>query len=141
MSLGQGKTVAFGRNDSKKPTTSDIVTEMDVDSSNNEQQQSTSESWAMKMLKKSGYVEGQGLGVDGQGRSTPIETVMLDSRLALDHHNQPSLKSSSSSDSPGVFDEPLVTSYDQPISANSLPSPQKLQTKTIGSTQASKKRE
>jgi len=135
MSLGQGKTVAFGRNDSKKPTTSDIVTEMDVDSSNNQQQQSTSESWAMKLLKKKGYVEGQGLGVDGQGRSTPIETVMLDSRLGLGHRNQPSITSTSSSSSglPGVVDEPLFTSYDQPISANSLPSPQKIQTKTIGS--------
>ncbi len=135
MSLDQGKTVVSGRNDSKKTTTSDIVTEMDVDSSNNEQQQPTSESWAMKMLKKKGFVEGQGLGVDGQGRSTPIETVMLDSRLGLGHHNQPSITSFSSSSSglPGVVDEPLFPSYDQPISANALPLPQKIQTKTIGS--------
>jgi hypothetical protein len=116
-----------------KSTGSDTNDEMDVDSSNDEQQEAASESWAMKMMKKSGFVEGQGLGIHGQGRLTPVEVVMLDTRLGLGHHNQPSITSTSSSGLPKVVDEPLFSSYDQPISANSVRPPQELLIKTVGS--------
>jgi hypothetical protein len=131
--VNQGKPAVFCRNVSMKSTGSDTNDEMDVDSSNDEQQEAASESWAMKMMKKSGFVEGQGLGIHGQGRLTPVEVVMLDTRLGLGHHNQPSITSTSSSGLPKVVDEPLFSSYDQPISANSVRPPQELLIKTVGS--------
>ncbi len=117
--LGQGKTVALGSNNLVKNTSNDtITTEMELGSLKNQQQQeSISESLAQKMMKKMGHTEGQGLGAHGQGRSKPIEVVMHDTRLGLGHHNQPSITLSSSSGLPIVFDEPLFSDYDRPISA------------------------
>jgi hypothetical protein len=133
MNLGQGKTVAFGRDTLKRSMSDDTTTEFDDDLNNNKQQESTRESMGMKLMKKGGYVEGQGLGLHGQGRSTPIETVLHDTRLGLGHHNQPLITLSSSAGVPVVVDEPLFSSYDQPISANSFSPLLKLQTVTIGS--------
>jgi hypothetical protein len=133
LALNQGKPIIFDRSVSMKSIESDTNSEMDVGSPNDQHQEATSESWAMKMMKKSGFVEGQGLGIHGQGRSTPVEVVMLDTRLGLGHHNQPSIASTSSSGLPKVVDEPLFSSYVQPISANLVRPSQKLLIKTIGS--------
>ncbi|CAF1482607.1 unnamed protein product, partial [Adineta ricciae] len=118
--LDQGKTVAIGSAGCATRTadSGNETSEMDTASSNNEQQQSV----AMKMMKKMGHIEGQGLGAHSQGRSAPIETLVLNSRLGLGHHNQPSVSSSSSSSStvPKVKDEPLFSEYDQPISNRSF---------------------
>jgi hypothetical protein len=130
--MGQNKPVVYGRDITIKSTASDSNNEIDADSSNGQQQEATSESKVMKMMKKSGFVEGQGLGIHGQGRSTPVEVVTIDTRLGLGHHNQSSIASTSSSGLPKVVDEPLFSSYDQPISANLVRPPQKLLMKTIG---------
>lgn len=131
--LGQGKTVVSGLDYSKKGRINDTIDEMDVESSNNEeQQQPPTESLAMKMMRKSGFIEGQGLGIHGQGRSTPIEPVMHTNRLGLGHHSQSTITSSSTSDVPKVVDEPLFSSFDQPISIDSSSSPLKLRSITIG---------
>ncbi|CAF1576073.1 unnamed protein product [Adineta steineri] len=50
------------------------------------QQECVNESKTMNMMKKSGYEEGQGLGNHNQGRSTPVETILHDDHLGLNHH-------------------------------------------------------
>ncbi|CAF3006173.1 unnamed protein product [Rotaria sp. Silwood2] len=132
MNFGQGKTVIFGRDTLQMPTTNETLTEIEIDSSISQQQESSSESKAMKMMKKSGYVEGQGLGVHSQGRATPVESIMHDTRLGLGHHYQSLINSSSSLSIPTVIDEPLFSSFDQSISASSSSPLLNLQTITIG---------
>ncbi|CAF4017157.1 unnamed protein product, partial [Adineta steineri] len=109
LNLGQGKSVTIGSKNLIAP----MSNEMDIDSPNNQVEEK--ESIAMKLMKKSGYKEGQGLGIHNQGRSTAIETVILDTRLGLGHHNQLPITSSSFSplDLPKVFDEPLFSDYDK----------------------------
>ncbi|CAF1297361.1 unnamed protein product [Rotaria sordida] len=134
MNLGQGKTVVFGRDTSQKSMTHDTITEMEIDSSISQQQEPIGESKAMKMMKKSGYVEGQGLGVHGQGRAIPVEAIMQDTRLGLGHHYQSLTNSCSSSGIPTVVNEPLFSNFDQSISARlSSRTLNHLQTITIGS--------
>ncbi|CAF4611423.1 unnamed protein product [Rotaria sp. Silwood1] len=133
MNLEHGKTVIFGRNTLQKSTTNEINTELDIDSSISQQQ----ESKAMKMMKKIGYVEGQGLGIHGQGRAIPIETIKHDTRLGLGHHYQLLINSSSFSGIPTVIDEPLFSSFDQSISTSLLSPILNLQTITIGSNLSS----
>ena len=130
-SLEQGKTIIWGQNTSEEAMTSGTVTEMTRDLSTIQQQESIRESKAMKMMKKSGYVEGQGLGVHNQGRATPVETVIRDTRLGFGHHNQPVINSSSSSGIPTIVGEPLFSNFDKPISANSS-SPMTPYTPTMG---------
>ena len=119
-----GKPVTLGRNVVLASSTKTDVddNEIQVNTLDKEPSDSKGESIAMKMMKKSGYKEGQGLGAHGQGRSAPIETIQHNNRFGLGHHNQPSLltsaSSSSSLDAPKVFDEPLFSSYDRPISTN-----------------------
>ncbi|CAF3614310.1 unnamed protein product [Rotaria socialis] len=119
VNLGHGKTVILGRNIEKVSTTIDTNNEVEIDSSIGQKPESTNESKAMKMMKMLGYVDGQGLGAQGQGRATPVETIMHNTRLGLGHHYQPSINSSSSSGPPIVTDEPLFSSYDQSIAASS----------------------
>ncbi|CAF1350277.1 unnamed protein product [Rotaria sordida] len=109
--LGQGKTVAVGGEYIRK----DTFDEVSMQTSNDQEK----ESIAMKLMKKSGYIPGQGLGVHSQGRATPVETSMHESRLGLGHHYQSSmnLTSSASSTLPSVIDEPLFSSFDQSISS------------------------
>ena len=112
QNLGQGKTVAYGREHLSKATSKDSgIDEMPMSSSGSE----VKESLAMKMMKKAGYVEGEGLGVHGQGRVAPVETIKHDHRLGLGHHYQSSVNLTSSSSVPSVVDEPLFASFDPPI--------------------------
>ncbi|CAF2095478.1 unnamed protein product [Rotaria magnacalcarata] len=118
INFGHGKSVVVGQDTTSKSSTNDTTTTTDIgtDQSIRQSEEPKNESIAMKMMKKSGYVEGKGLGVQGQGRATPIETIMHDTRLGLGHHYQPSINSCSFSDLPKVIDEPLFTSFDQSIS-------------------------
>ncbi|CAF4181783.1 unnamed protein product, partial [Adineta steineri] len=102
LNLGQGKSVTIG----SKNLTTTISDKMDIGSPNNQLEEK--ESIAMKLMKKSGFIEGQGLGIHNQGRSTAIEISLRDTRLGLGHHNQLPITSSSFSplDIPKVFDEP-----------------------------------
>ncbi|CAF4062612.1 unnamed protein product [Adineta steineri] len=115
LNLGQGKSITIG----SKNLTTNISDEMHIGSPNNQLEEK--ESIAMKLMKKSGFIEGQGLGIHNQGRSTAIEISLRDTRLGLGHHNQLPITSSSFSalDIPKVFDEPLFSDYDKLESRNS----------------------
>ena len=116
LNLGQGKTVAYGREHfGKNKLDGSGFDEVSMNTTGSE----AKESLAMKMMKKAGYVEGEGLGAHGQGRVAPVETIMHDHRLGLGHHYQSSTHLTSASIVPTVMDEPLFTSFDQPISAPS----------------------
>ncbi|CAF1273541.1 unnamed protein product [Adineta steineri] len=114
QNLGQGKSVTIG----SKNLTTTISDKMDIGSPNNQLEEK--ESVAMKLMKKSGFIEGQGLGIHNQGRSTAVEISLRDTRLGLGHHNQLPITSSSFSplDIPKVFDEPLFSDYDKSQSRN-----------------------
>ncbi|CAF1343216.1 unnamed protein product [Adineta steineri] len=114
QNLGQGKSVTIG----SKNLTTTMSNETDIDSPNNQLEEK--ESVAMKLMKKSGFIEGQGLGIHNQGRSTAVEISLRDTRLGLGHHNQLPITSSSFSplDIPKVFDEPLFSDYDKSESRN-----------------------
>lgn len=133
ISLGQGKTVAIGRDGSIRSKTNNEVEIMEKESSIKKTQEPVIDSKVMRMMKKSGYIEGQGLGAQSQGRVAPIETFMHDTRLGLGHHYQASINSFSSADMPKVADEPSFSSFDRPITAGSSLLPPNVQTLTIGS--------
>jgi hypothetical protein len=130
--LGQGKSVVTGQDTSKYPSTNTFTDEIDEDPSNNQLQESSSQSKGLKLMKKAGFTEGQGLGAHGQERLEPIETTLRDTRIGLGHHNQSMIVSSSSTSIPVVVDEPLFLSYDQPISYNLFSHLSNLNTMTIG---------
>ena len=116
QNLGQGKTIAYGREHLLKSASKDSdIDEMPMGSSAS----GVKESVATKMMKKVGYVEGEGLGVHGQGRVAPVETIKHDHRLGLGHHYQSSVNLTSSSSVPLVVDERLFASFDPPISVPS----------------------
>ncbi|CAF1544508.1 unnamed protein product [Rotaria sordida] len=116
--LGHGSSIIVGRKESLRASMND-TNEMEVELSDIQQRsESAATSWAKKILEKSGFVEGQGLGRDGQGRTTPIEAAMAQTHLGFGHQDRLSMQSSSFSAPPSVPDEPLFLESDKPISAH-----------------------
>ncbi|CAF3950962.1 unnamed protein product [Rotaria sordida] len=116
--LGHGSSIIVGRKESLRASMND-TNEMEVELSDIQQRsESAATSWAQKILEKSGFVEGQGLGRDGQGRTTPIEAAMAQTHLGFGHQDRLSMQSSSFSAPPSVPDEPLFLESDKPISAH-----------------------
>ncbi|CAF0933640.1 unnamed protein product [Didymodactylos carnosus] len=121
VNLGQGSSVVYGRQDipetvSRLPLRSN--TTIEVSSS------SDSMSIGMRLMKKAGYKEGQGLGASEQGRVNPIEVFQREGNAGLGHHRAAIDDSDDDDNSmPTVPDEPFFDENKLPpsISYSQLP--------------------